>query len=100
MQIERENKLTPTYAAIRIWPETRTLLRKIGHKTQTYDQIIRTLINSYREKEETMLHRARQSQDWTPVTYGKLDATKEESSSPPNIKPMTSKDDFHLLFPG
>jgi hypothetical protein len=57
-------------------------LRKIGHKTETYDQIIQNLIDSYIKKEEMTLHRATHNQDSTPANYGKLDATREDTSSP------------------
>jgi hypothetical protein len=70
-----------TYAAIRIWPDTRTTLRKIGHKTETYDQIIQTLIDSYMRKQEEMLHRVVHKQDGSPVIYGNVDATREGVSS-------------------
>jgi hypothetical protein len=81
MQRERENKVAPTYAAIRIRPDTRNFLRKIGRKTETYDQIIHTLIDSYVRKEEEMLHRVVHKQDGTPVIYGNVDATREGISS-------------------
>jgi hypothetical protein len=94
---QKQKKAAHTYAAIRIWPDTRILLRKIGQKTETYDEIIQNLIDSYIKKEETMLHRAIHNQDSTPANYGKLDATRQETSSLLSSsinKTMTSEDDF------
>jgi hypothetical protein len=81
---QKQKKMAQRYSAIRIWPHTRILLRTIGHKTQTYDQIIHTLIHTYMRKEEEMLHRVVHKQDGTPVIYGNVDATKEDFPLPPS----------------
>jgi hypothetical protein len=87
---QKQKKMAQRYSAIRIWPDTRISLRQIGHKAQTYDQIIQNLIHSYMGKEE--MHRVFHKQDWTPVTYGKLDATREDISSLPSSSTETDDD--------